>query len=82
MKLSECRMSFTEALEQWMTAREELRTAPIGCRRCISALESQQEAEEHLNAMTQLATVAEAVRELSMPAIDRGETVRNILNTL
>ena len=52
MKREDCWMTFTEALEQFLTAREERADAPTGCRRWQRACDDMADAEKHMNALT------------------------------
>lgn len=45
-------MTFTEALEQYLVYREDLTTAPDGCRRWHDDMDKIKEAQEHMDALT------------------------------
>ena len=52
MKGEDCRMKFSEALEQFLDAREDIKDSPRGCRRWLDNLEKIKEAQDHMDALT------------------------------
>lgn len=53
MKRDDCYMTFSEALEQYLAARDDIATAPINCRRYDDDLEQMNIAKEHMDALTE-----------------------------
>ena len=55
-------MTFTEALEQYLTAREEKANAPEGCDRWERACDDMKSAARHLDALTAFPAKGGALR--------------------
>lgn len=52
MKRSDCWMTFTQALEQYLCARVDRDNAPTASRRYNTALEAMSEAARHMDVLT------------------------------
>ncbi len=52
MKRSECWMTFTQALAQYLDARDDAKNAPTGSRRHTDAIELLAESARHMDALT------------------------------
>lgn len=52
MKREDCWMNFSEALEDYLDARDNNATAPVGCKRWIDNTERMDVAKAHMNALT------------------------------
>jgi len=52
MEKQDCWMSFSEALERYLTAREEAKDAPPGSDRRIAAEDVMEMCQDHMDALT------------------------------
>ena len=52
MDRNSCQMTFSEALEQYLDAREDIKDAPVGCFRWRDNKDKIKAAEDYMNALT------------------------------
>ena len=45
-------MKFSEALEQFLDARDDIKDAPTGCKRWLDNVQNIKDAQDHMDALT------------------------------